>query len=115
MVGAAEEPMLQLTGVTKANYFDMTARLTAALGAAGGWILAHQQFSNLSLCLNFEISREHLPRLAAEIAATGFVLSPASQASLQTLATGTAESVAGTLQVTFIHNDPDLVVPLPLG
>lgn len=103
---------LQLHAVTRVSYFEMTARLTAALQTAGAWIVAHQQFSNLSLCLNFEIDGQRIPCLGTELAAAGFGLSAASQQSLTEPADG---NVAGTLQVTFLHNDPDLVVPLPIG
>ena len=107
---------LRLSGFTREDRFGVTARITEALSAAGGWIVDHHQFSNVSLCINFEIDAQHLERLAAVLATTGLRLSDESNQALRTLRVRSHdEIVMGTLQATFLHNEPDERVPGPLG
>lgn len=107
---------LRLSGFTHSDRFSVTARVSEALSSAGGWIVDHHQFSNVSLCINFEIDAQHLERLAVALATTGLHLSEESNQALRALRAGKQDDIVmGTLQATFLHNDPDQRVPGPLG
>lgn len=97
--------MLQLNGVSSGPRLEIMAAVRDAIQSAGGWITGHQQFSNISVCLLFEIDAAHVPDLLARIAAAGVVLS-------HTAAPSRGE-VRGSLQITFRHQEPDLRIPVP--
>lgn len=93
----------------------MTARISEAINQSGAWIADFHQYSNIALCINFQIPSTHLPQLAAALNETGLHL---SQESLDQLIPSNPlphpdEEHTGTLQITFIHNDPDLRREIP--
>ena len=96
----------------------MTSRARSAITDSGGWILDVKMFSNVSLCFRFEIPAVRLERLRDGLAKTGLRLSKASIDALTSLSRGPAEEIqsvdiAGSLQITFVHNEPDLRVEVP--
>jgi hypothetical protein len=92
----------------------MTHCVSEAINQAGAWITDFHLYSNLLICINFEVPIANLNKLAASLQATGLQL---SQESLeQLIPTDTAQGQAeflGTLQITFIHNEPDLLRDVP--
>lgn len=101
MVGFA---MLRLNGFTREDRFSVAARMREALTGSGAWITGHQQFSDLALCINFEIERRHIGRLGQLLAGCGLQLSDESLAGLSSAAAkpGPNDDVAGTLQAVFV-------------
>jgi hypothetical protein len=101
--------LLHINGFTRVERLTSIARLREAIVGSYGWITDFHQFSNLSICLQFEIPIEHLPLLAESLLAAGVKFSAKSEAMLYALnpemATGPVQC---TLQVLFIHNEPDL-------
>jgi hypothetical protein len=95
----------------------ITTQVKEALVASGGWVVDFHHFSNLSLCINFEIESQHLPQLHKALTALDVRLSNESCAQLLSLQDRPGErDVRGTLQITFIHDEPDLrrnVPPIP--
>lgn|GEM_PF-3575249 len=65
-------PRVELHAVTPVERLEAVARVRFAIDRAGGWITAHQQLSNVSLCLWFEIDGRRLlkPGKALEQAAS---------------------------------------------
>ena len=109
---------LRINGLTAAERHRTIAALRDAVNGSGGWVTDFKFFSNHSVCINFEIPARHVTALSASLAALDLRLSEASAASIDSFDAGdetpAAESeVMGTLQVSFIHNDPDLRVELP--
>jgi hypothetical protein len=104
---------VQLNGLTRVNRIEMTARLRDAIDTSGGWITDFHQFSNLSVCLNFEIRIERLPQLGEALQASGLRLAAGTEALLLNSAPEQATGeVRCTLQVTFVHDEPDLRLPV---
>lgn len=106
---------LRLDGFTKADRIQMTATVSDAIHQSGAWITDFHQYSNLLICLNFQVSSQDVPALATALQATGLKL---SQESLDQLAISSDSlpidpDYVGTLQITFIHNDPDLIREIP--
>ncbi len=104
---------LRLNGITRVDRLAMTCRLRQAITDSGGFITDFRQFSNKSICLNFEIESSHVARLHAALLATDLQLSAETEESLESLEGEQGAEVAGTLQATFVHDEPDLRIPVP--
>ena len=107
---------LALVSVTKGERYRVTAAVSAAISDAGGWIVDHTQFSNIAITIRFALPPRGLDDLRRQIAAAGVRLDSSSLASLEAMAgepLADGEEIAVSLNVTFIHNEPDLrqVVP----
>lgn len=91
------------------------------MAASGAWVVDVKLFSNMSVCFNFEIPIDHTEQLREALAATDLQLTGESNDSFasfrerQESATedSPATDIAGTLQITFIHNEPDLRIEAP--
>jgi hypothetical protein len=89
----------------------MTARVQHALLSAGGWITGHRQFSNLSICILFEIDGVRLAGLERALIQTGGQLDPETVSRLrQPVLPG---DLPGTLQVSFVNQEPALRQEIP--
>jgi hypothetical protein len=93
----------------------MTNRVGEAINQAGAWITDFHQYSNILICINFQLPIANLDKLAATLQQTGLQL---SQESLEQLKPSHEpmpqdQELIGTLQITFIHNEPDLLRDIP--
>jgi hypothetical protein len=101
--------LLHLNGFTRVERLISVGLLRDAIVSSYGWITDFHQFSNLSICLQFDISIEHLPLLAESLLTAGVKFSAKSESMLYSLGPEMATGpVQCTLQVLFIHNEPDL-------
>ncbi len=110
-----ERRFLRLDGFTKAERIRMTARVSEAINQAGAWITDFHLYSNVLICINFEVPSANLDKLAASLTQTGLHL---SQESLEQLMPANdsmlkQKELVGTLQITFVHNEPDLLREIP--
>lgn len=109
------QQFLRLDGFTKAARIRMTARVSEAINQAGAWITGFHLYSNILICINIEVPIANLDRLAESLQETGLHL---SQESLDQLipankSTPKETELVGTLQITFVHNEPDLLREIP--
>ena len=112
---------LQLNGVTRIDSHDMISRVKQAISKGGGYIFDFHMFSNTSICINFEVSAGNIEKLYSSLTATGLRLNQESHDLLADCCSqlerlggkSKAADVAGTLQITFIHNEPDLRIECP--
>jgi hypothetical protein len=111
---------LRINASTREDRIEMTSRVARAIADMGGWVLDFKQFSNVSICINFEIPAKNIGKLHLSIEAMNLRLSRESDESLYRqgrLDNGPdavpGETVPGTLQITFIHDDPDLRRDVP--
>ncbi|MBD1843342.1 hypothetical protein H6F89_07980 [Cyanobacteria bacterium FACHB-63] len=111
----SEHRFLRLSGFTKAERLEMTHLVSEAINQSGAWITDFHQYSNVLICINFEISLADLDRLAATLQATGLQLSQESidQLTSANASTWKRSELTGTLQITFVHNEPDLLREVP--
>ncbi|MEK6410816.1 MAG: hypothetical protein AABN34_28160 [Acidobacteriota bacterium] len=99
----------------------MIARVRSALAASAAWVLDVKQFSNVSVCFSFEIPGNRVARLREALAAADLRLTRESNDSFASFSTSNESAgqgsqttdVVGTLQITFIHNEPDLKIEVP--
>lgn len=112
--------ILRIDGITDAERHEMTRRLERAIASSCGSILDFRQFSNVSVCITFEIAPAKLDRLRGALAETRLRLSRESADSLSEAVeaarrgeTAGADELSCTLAVTFVHDEPDLRIEVP--
>jgi hypothetical protein len=110
-----EPQFLRLDGFTKADRIQMTDRVSEAINSAGAWITDFHQYSNLLICINFQVAIADLGRLATTLQETGLHLSQESLKQLTSVRDSTLseKELGGTLQITFVHHEPDLLRDVP--
>jgi len=99
----------------------MISRVKDAILNGGGYILDFHMFSNTAICINFEVSVGNIKSLYSSLTATSLHLFQESHDLLidcckqleQLGEKSKTADVAGTLQITFIHNEPDLRIECP--
>ncbi len=105
-----------LSGVSKANRYDVTAEIDRAIMGLGGWITGHGLFSNILVTFRFEMPTAQFPALADRLAASGVHLDEDSLAWLEAVAIHSPNSmkeIPASIAVTFLHNEPDLRHEVP--
>lgn len=112
---------LRLNGVTRIDRHEMISRVKEAISKGGGCIFDFHIFSNASICIDFEVSVGNIEKLYTSLTATGLRLNQESHDLLADCCNelkrlgekSKIADVAGTLQITFIHNEPDLRIECP--
>ncbi len=112
---------LRINGLTREDRHRVIPLLRDAVAASGGWITDFKFFSNHSVCINFETTAGKVRALRAALASLGLRLTDESMAALAAYsdtespdASRAADAeVIGTLQVSFIHDQPDLRIEVP--
>lgn len=112
---------IRLSASTRGDRNQTIWQVSEAVSNSGGYILDHQIFSNISICFRFELPARNIDRLHAALALPDLRLSIESERlisiwsnekeELELESQGTA--IAGSLQITFIHDDPDLRITIP--
>jgi hypothetical protein len=107
---------LRINAVTREERTEMISQVKEAMTASGAWVLDVRQFSNVSVCFSFEMPGRKAARLRDELVAIGLHLmedGDDSPASVRDQSGSDSADVTGTLQITFIHNEPDLRIEVP--
>jgi hypothetical protein len=112
---------LRLGGATRADRHEMISRVGEAILAAGGFVLDFHMFSNVAISINFEVAAVNVGKLHARLKETGLRLSEESNelltgypGELDGLEAASRDAVvAGALQITFVHDEPDLRIEVP--
>jgi len=90
----------------------MIARARSAITENGGWILDAKLFSNVSINLSFEIPASRIGSLRDALALIELHLTTSSLESIAQHRSDESD-IAGSLQITFIHNEPDIRIQVP--
>ena len=107
-------PALRINGTTRADREETISRARSAITDSGGWILDAKLFSNLSINLSFEIPAGRIRSLLDALGLIELYLSTSSLESIaQRLSDKNSGDIAGSLQMTFIHDEPDLRIQVP--
>jgi hypothetical protein len=107
MADADKGPELrQLRGFTRAERLRCVGLVRDAIVGSSGWVTDFHEFSNLSICIEFELPAARLPALAEALAAAEVRLGSESEEMLRGVEGG--EPAQCTLQVLFVHDEPDL-------
>ena len=109
--------LVQLCYVTRSERRTVIGQSSNAITESGGSILDSQLFSNVSVSLLIEIRRSGLVLLADRLENIGLVPSLDTDPKLCEMAeaarTAPEEIVSATVQITFVHDDPDLSHEVP--
>ncbi|GLX66633.1 hypothetical protein [Paenibacillus glycanilyticus] len=115
-----EISFIRINAVAKYNRHDAIDDAKQIITTSGGWVTDYRMFSNRSLCIQFEIEWEDAFRLYSAIQLTPMKLTEETQTLLEQLANQTNNSassskkdIRGTLQVTMIHDEPDMIIEVP--
>jgi hypothetical protein len=106
-------PDLRINGTTRSNRDEVIARARTAITDSGGWILDAKLFSNVSINLRFEIPASRIQSLLDALELIELHLSTSSVESIAHRSDEPSGDIAGSLQITFIHNEPDLRIQVP--
>jgi hypothetical protein len=122
--GLLETDLLRLSGITRDDRHEMISRVQRAFAESNASILDFKMFSNVSLNLLFELPARRIGELSVALSATGLRLSTESRDLLadwlkryeEEDAAGSTSGhteIAGSLQITFLHHEPDLRIEVP--
>lgn len=105
-----------LSGVTHENRHQVSADINDAVVAAGGWITDHTFFSNIATTFRAILAPSGLAVFRHRVTAIGVHLDAESMEKLAALIEnekGLPEEIPASLNVTFIHDEPDLRREVP--
>lgn len=108
-------PDVRLSAVTRAERHAVINATSNAVSDVGGWIDDVNFFSNLSAALRFAIPFSGVSALGLKLLAIGLRFDTADIAALdQAAAAGPEKSeLIVSLNVTFVHDDPDVRRTVP--
>ena len=104
--------ILMLAAVTKTNRPAVMAIVNDTVMALGGWITVHNLYGNMVAVFHFELAPGKLAALAERLDAEAIRLDDASRAAIAG-PDQTAEGIPCALNVTFIHDEPDVKREVP--
>lgn len=105
---------LKINASTRTDRNLITSHAKEAILQSGGWVLDFTLFSNISICINFEIASARMDELRAKLNQLDLRLGRQSQQALKNCRDKPVEGdITGTLQITFIHDEPDLRRDIP--
>lgn len=106
---------IKINGFTKENRYVMTGNINDAIHENGAWILDFKQYSNKSLVILFQMPVRDIGRLHSAVLGTGLKITEESEKLLadcdarqRLLGDDKVFDIYGTLQITFIHDEPDI-------
>lgn len=111
---------LRLNATTWEDRHRVIESAKDAIAGNGGWILDFKFFSNVSVMISFELPQQNIMAFRDALSKMELQLSESGLVAIGELAeqeTAPAELPAclnATLQITFIHNEPDLRIPVPM-
>lgn len=115
-MGGMRQAFLMMSGVTKADRHRVTAEVNDAISAAGGWVINHTLFSNIAITIQCSLLAERLDDFRERVIGAGVRLDDESLARIgAAVAQHASETMdmTASLNVTFIHDEPDLRREVP--
>ncbi len=108
--------LCMFSGITNKDRHQVIADVSKAISSNGGWIVNHEMYSNIAVMIRFNIEPKELAGWREGICVAGVRLDPETIQTLEDRInheTDRDEEVACSLNVTFIHNEPDVRQPIP--
>jgi hypothetical protein len=99
---------LRINATTDRERYEITKEIQDVLAACNGYVLDSHLYSNISTVLNIEINASAIDAFINELEALGMRIK--CERSLDV----NDQDVRGTLQITFVHNDPDIRHEVPM-
>ncbi len=114
--GGMRQEFLMMSGVTKADRHQVTAGISDAISATGGWGINHTLFSNIAATIQFSLPSQRLDEFLDRIIAVSIKLDDDSIGEVQAVAGKHSPKpidITASLNIAFIHNEPDLRREIP--
>ena len=108
--------LLMISGFTKHNRHQVTTDVTDAILGAGGWVAHHTLFSNIAITIQFALPADGFETFLRRIAEAGVHLDADSEDRVSRATAPRAArtgDIVTTLNVTFLHDEPDLRREVP--
>lgn len=105
-----------LSAVTKVNRHEAMGLINDAVVDCGGWVEGHTLLSNFATVFRFELPASGLQRFLEKMESLSVRLDEASLATATEVLRGKPspdKELPLSLNVTFIHNEPDLKQTIP--
>ena len=105
--------ILRIEGKTREDRYSIQDAASDVVRAAGGYILDYKQFSNLAVCYTIELPSGGFAKLRQKLTDLHVILEPATAEELAVDGRSPQDDIPGSLRITFIHQEPDLRIPIP--
>ncbi len=105
-----------ISGVARRDRHEVTADINDAISAVGGWVIDHTLFSNIAITIQCSLPSLRLHEFQRRVAEAGVKLDDDSTAKIQAMVEKSLPKPSDTtasLNVTFIHDEPDLRREIP--
>lgn len=114
MMGNMQQ-FLSMSAVTTVARFKAIADIQDAIMGVGGWVVDHTMYSNKSLALRFSLPHQNIDRLGRGLANAGVHLDGDSVSKIRNVPASTTREgeITVSINVTFVHDDPDLTLAIP--
>lgn len=108
-------PRIRFEAITRTERFVVVENASAAVQAAGGWIDDVTFFSNLSVVITFSLPPGTSDAFLEALAMSGLRVGAAAAAALKAAESQPdIDTIGCSLQITFVHSDPDLRRTIPV-
>jgi hypothetical protein len=101
---------IALSAVTKLERNFVTTLVMDEVSAQGGWVEDVHLFSNIMTNIRFAMKHDRLAAFVAALAGAGLEVSGMSELPIQN---DSRADFNCSLQITFVHNEPDLKREIP--
>lgn len=109
---------INIAGITKENRNNMIDFAVSCINSGSGWVMNHTMFSNAAICINFEIEAKDVGKLLKRLNTNGLSLIKESIELAEIFPENIEEKdkgkeIMGAINITFVHNNPDLIITAP--
>ena len=109
-------PIVMISGVSKCERHQLINDIADIIGKSEGWIIDHTMFSNIALTLRLALPESNLGILMQSLNKIEIGYDESGMTALkQAIAgyTGGDSEINLSINVTFVHTDPDLRGEVP--
>jgi hypothetical protein len=105
-----------LSAVTRRNRHEVMTEVNDAVVAAGGWVEGHTLFSNIATTFRTVLPEPAVSAFAAAVVQLGVHLDAESIDAIAAIGSAPRQATerSVTLNVTFVHDEPDLRREVPM-
>lgn len=109
---------IKLAAITRANRHNIIDHTMTSINQCSAWIINHTMYSNMAICINFQIEVQDVPKLISLLNNDELILTEQSLAISSTFSDTICEKyggreILGSINITFIHNEKDLKIKIP--